>query len=83
VIARADGCGEIDAKHPQRRMLVIRVIEKPRIVAAVRRRDVAAERQAAVGEHDRFGRKRLRARPDGAAQREHRQECRSKARDPQ
>ena len=41
---------EVEAQHPQRGMLVVGVVEEPGVVGADRRRDVAAERDAAVAE---------------------------------
>src|SRR5207248_5757712 len=48
-----------------RRLVVIRIVEEAGIVRRERDRDVAAERQMTVGEHDRRRRQRLCAKRHG------------------
>ena len=54
-------CGHIDPQQPQRRMLVVRVVEEARISRAETRGHVAADRHAPVRQRDRLRRQGLRA----------------------
>ena len=59
VRARLERRRQIEPEQPQRRVLVVGVVEEAGIVRSVGRRRIAAERHAAAGQRDRLRRQRL------------------------
>ena len=68
MIARLHRRHHGEAQHPQRRVLVVGVVEEAGVLRCDRPGHVAAERDAAVAEDDRRGRERLRTRGRAEAQ---------------
>ena len=72
--------GHVDAEQPQRRVLVVGVVEEAGVGGAVARRHVAADRHAAVRQRNRLGRQRLGGPGPGGAHQEQRREPRDPCR---
>ena len=73
--AHPDGGRQIEPQQPQRRVLVIGVVEEAGIVRAERRRYVAADRHTIAGKRDRLRRQRLGARGAHADDQQPREPC--------